>query len=82
MSNIMIHDLAKSQELDHQAMSAVRGGFADTSITISNNIGVSNTISNNIGLFMPINILTGSLIAAPVSVSLKATPTFKSNFDF
>jgi hypothetical protein len=66
MSTLMICDLAQSRTLDRQALSAVRGGFADTTITLG--IGVSQTLN------MPISILNGSLIAAPISLAVTATP--------
>jgi hypothetical protein len=57
MSSIAIHDLPHRNELDHQAMSAVEGGFAfgkDVNVTLNVNqqlaqfqqIGV-NVLNNN-----------------------------------
>jgi len=57
MSSIAIHDLSHRNELDHQAMSAVQGGFAfgkDVNVTLNVNqqlaqfqqIGV-NVLNNN-----------------------------------
>ena len=57
MSSIAIHDLPHRNELDHQAMSAVQGGFAfgkDVNVTLNVNqqltqfqqIGV-NVLNNN-----------------------------------
>jgi hypothetical protein len=57
MSSIAIHDLPHRNELDHQAMSAVQGGFAfgkDVNVTLNvnqqlaqfQNIGV-NVLNNN-----------------------------------
>ena len=57
MSSIAIHDLSHRNELDHQAMSAVEGGFAfgkDVNVTLNVNqqlaqfqqIGV-NVLNNN-----------------------------------
>jgi hypothetical protein len=58
MSSIAIHDLPHRNELDHQAMSAVQGGFAgfgkDVNVTVNvdqklaqfQNIGV-NVLNNN-----------------------------------
>jgi hypothetical protein len=70
MSNIMIRDLAQSRELDCKAMSAVRGGFAGTNVINNLNlgIGVSNT------LIMPISVLNGSWVGAPVSADFKIAP--------
>jgi len=57
MSSIAIHDLSHRNELDHQAMSAVQGGFSfgkDVNVTLNVNqqltqfqqIGV-NVLNNN-----------------------------------
>jgi hypothetical protein len=64
MSNLMIHDLAQSRELDRQAMSAVRGGLGDVFF----NLGIFQSVST------PMNFLNGSVIAAPVSMDVKNNP--------
>ncbi|MGE5469713.1 MAG: hypothetical protein ACM3X0_02830 [Bacteroidota bacterium] len=63
MSKVSIHDLACSQELDHQSMSAVRGGryslsemgpFANVNVGVEQNIVQVQNIEvnalNNVGV--------------------------------
>ena len=48
MSNIIIHDLAKSQDLDRKAMSSVRGGnswLAGLGPVANVNVGVNQNIA-------------------------------------
>jgi hypothetical protein len=63
MSTIMIHNLEQSRELDHKAMSAVRGGnaslaalspFANVNVNVNQNIAQLQNVEvnalNNVGV--------------------------------
>ena len=78
MPPIKIADLAQSRDLDRQAMSAVRGGFANTSIVNHLNLGVG--VSNT--LVMPIHVLNGSYVGAPVTTDLRLSPQLSSYIDW
>ena len=76
MSNIIIRDLAADRELDPQALSAVRGGFDFKALQSGSlvNVDFDLDIAVNQYLNMPISILNGSVIGAPLSVGVTATP--------
>ncbi|WP_136415833.1 hypothetical protein [Herbaspirillum sp. ST 5-3] len=83
MSTIVIHDLAKSEDLDRQAMFAVRGGIATGGNSwlaglgpVANvNVGVNQNITQlqNIGVNVLNNV--GSIGAGFIPPDLKISPT-------
>jgi hypothetical protein len=74
MPPLTIGDLPQDRVLDRQAMAAVRGGFANTSVLnqLQFGIAVNNT------LVMPISVLNGSYVGAPVSANLTVSPRIAS----
>jgi hypothetical protein len=74
MPPLTITDLPHDSALDRQAMAAVRGGFANTSVV--NNLQLGITVNN--ALIMPISVLNGSYVGAPVSANLNVSPRFAS----
>jgi hypothetical protein len=52
MSNITIHDLARSAALDKQAMTAVRGGMA----ALGKDINVNVNVNQQLGQFQQIGV--------------------------
>lgn len=88
MSKIMIHDLAKSEDLDGKAMSAVRGGaaapagnswLAGLGPVANVNVGVTQNITQlqNIGVNVLNNV--GSIGAGFVPPDLKISPAQFAN---
>jgi hypothetical protein len=79
-STLMIKDLSASKELDHQAMSAVRGGFqtsaqgngAGGALAIGSNGGIGNvTLAINVPTQLNVNL--PSFVNAPVAVAVAGT---------
>lgn len=74
MPSLTIGDLPQDRVLDRQAMAAVRGGFADTSVVNQLQLGIA--VTNH--LVMPISVLNGSYVGAPVSANLHVSPSLTS----